>query len=68
MMRRSRHSRPLYRFERAITFYTTVGCPSIFLEEVPDAVFLGVDVESSLDEKKVLSLETSVQVRNGHNC
>ena len=39
-----------------------------FLQEFPDAVFLGVDVESPLDEKEVSSLETSVQVQNGPNC
>jgi hypothetical protein len=37
-----------------------------FLQEFPDAVFLGVDVESPLGEGEVSSLE-SVQVRNGHN-
>jgi hypothetical protein len=37
------------------------------LQEFPDAVFLGVDVESLLGEEEVSSLETIVPVRNGHN-
>jgi len=32
------------------------------LQEVPDAVFLEVDVESALDQVEVASLEISVQV------
>jgi hypothetical protein len=32
-----------------------------------DDVFLGVDVESLLDEEQVSLLETSVPVRKGHN-
>jgi hypothetical protein len=37
------------------------------LDEFPDAVFLGVDVESPLGEEEVSSLETRVPVRKGHN-
>jgi hypothetical protein len=37
------------------------------LQEFPDAVFLGVDVESLLDDVEVSSLETTVPVRKGHN-
>jgi hypothetical protein len=37
------------------------------LQEFPDAVFLGVDVESPLVEEEVSSLETIVPVRKGHN-
>jgi hypothetical protein len=37
------------------------------LQEFPDSVFLGVDVESLLCEEEVSSLETIVQVRKGHN-
>jgi hypothetical protein len=37
------------------------------LQEFLDAVFLGVDVESPLDEEEVSSLETRVPVRKGHN-
>jgi hypothetical protein len=37
------------------------------LQEFPDAVFLGVDVESLLDDAEVSSLETRVLVRKGHN-
>jgi len=33
----------------------------------PNAVLLGVDVESLLGEEEVSSLETGVPVRNGHN-
>jgi hypothetical protein len=38
-----------------------------FLHEFPDAVFLGVDVESILVEVKVSALETRLAVRKGHN-
>ena len=38
-----------------------------FLDEFPDAVFLGVDVESLLGEDEVSSFETIVAVRKGHN-
>jgi len=54
--RRSRRSRPEYRFEMAITFEPTVGSPSKFLQEFPEAVFLGVDVESLLGAAEVSSL------------
>ena len=37
------------------------------IEEFPDAVFLGVDVETLLVEAEVLSLQTRVQARKGHN-
>jgi hypothetical protein len=37
-----------------------------FLQEFPDTVFLGVDVESLLGDAEV-SLETKVPVREGHN-
>jgi len=37
------------------------------LQEFPDPVFLGVHVESLLDDAEVSSLETGVQVRKGHN-
>ena len=37
-----------------------------FLQEFPNAVFLGVDVESQLGEEEVSSLETIVPVRKGH--
>jgi hypothetical protein len=40
--------------------------PQIFFE-FPDAVFLGVDVESLLGDAGVSSLETKVSVREGHN-
>jgi hypothetical protein len=39
----------------------------MFLLEFPEAVFLGVHVESLLDEAEVSSLETRVPVRKGHN-
>jgi len=48
--RRSRRSRPEYRFERALTFDPTVGSPSKIIEVFQDVVFLGVDVESLLGE------------------
>jgi len=74
MRRRSLRSRPAYRFEKAVTFDTTVGSPSNFyrsflnfLQDFPDAVFLAVDVESLLDEAEVSALETSVPVRKGRN-
>jgi len=38
-----------------------------FLQEIPDAVSLKVDVESLLSEEEVSSLETRVPVRKGHN-
>jgi len=37
------------------------------LQEFPDAVFLGLDVESPLDQVDVASLEISVRVLKGHN-
>jgi len=37
------------------------------LQEYPDAVFLGVDVESLLGDAEVSSLETGVPVLKGHN-
>jgi hypothetical protein len=37
------------------------------LQEFPDAIFLGVDVESSLVQEEVASLEISLRVSNGHN-
>jgi hypothetical protein len=38
-----------------------------FVQEFPDAVFLGVYVDSLLDEAEVSSLQTRVSVRKGHN-
>jgi len=61
-VRRSRRSRPDYRFVRALTFDPTVGSPSKIIEEFQDAVFLGVDVESLIGEAEVSSLQTRVQV------
>jgi hypothetical protein len=60
--RRSRRSRPDYRFVRALTFDPTVGSPSKIIEEFQDAVFLGLDVESLIGEAEVSSLQTRVQV------
>jgi hypothetical protein len=37
-----------------------------FSQEFPDAVFLGVYVESLLGEEEVFSLETGVPVRKGY--
>jgi hypothetical protein len=37
------------------------------LKEFRDTVFLGVDVESPLDQVEVASLEISLRVSNGHN-
>jgi hypothetical protein len=37
------------------------------LQEFPDPVFRGVDVESLFDDAEVSSLETGVRVRKGHN-
>jgi len=65
--RMSRRARPEYQFGRAITFDPTVGSPSIIIEEFPDAVFLGVDVESLLGETDVSSRQTRVLVRKGPN-
>jgi len=72
--RRSLHSRPAYRFERAVTFDPTVGSPSNFyknflnfLQEFLEAVFLTVDVEVLLGEAEVSALESSVPVRKGRN-
>ena len=65
--RRSRRSRPDYRFEMAITFDPMVGSPSKIIEEFQDVVFLGVDVESLLGEAEVSSLQTRVPFRKGHN-
>ena len=67
MRRRSRRSRQEYRFERALTFDPTVGSPSKIVEEFSDAVFHGLDVESLLVEAEVLSFQTIVPVRKGHN-
>jgi len=38
-----------------------------FLQEIPEAVFLGVDVESLLGEAEVSALETRVPVRKGRH-
>jgi len=38
-----------------------------YLQEFPEAVFLGVHVELLLGELEVSSLETRVPVRKGHN-
>jgi hypothetical protein len=38
-----------------------------FLQEFPDAVFLGVDVQMLIDDAEVSSVETTVPVRKGHN-
>jgi hypothetical protein len=38
-----------------------------FLQEFPDAVFLGVDVESLLGDTEVSSLKARVPVRKGLN-
>ena len=38
-----------------------------FSQQFPEAVFLGVDVESQLDEEEVSSLQTRVPVRKGNN-
>jgi hypothetical protein len=38
--RRSRHARPEYRFERAITFDPTVGSPLIFYRSFRKLFFL----------------------------
>jgi len=67
VQRRSHRSRQAYWFERAKTFDPTVGSPSKFLHEFPDAVFRGVDVESLLGEAEVLSLQTRVPIPKGHN-
>ena len=38
-----------------------------FSQEFPDAVFLGVDVESLLGEAEVSALDNRVPVLKGHN-
>jgi hypothetical protein len=38
-----------------------------FLQELPDTIFLVVDVQSLLGEAEVSSLETRVPVRKGNN-
>jgi hypothetical protein len=38
-----------------------------FSQEFPEAVFLGIHVESQLGEEEVLSLQTRVPVRKGNN-
>jgi hypothetical protein len=63
--RRSRRSRPEYRFESAITFDPTVGSPSNFYKSFTDAIFVVVDKESLLREAEVSSLETRVPVSKG---
>jgi len=55
----SRRARPEFQFGRAITFDPTVGSPSIIIEEFPDAVFLGVDVESQLGEAGLVAPDQS---------
>jgi hypothetical protein len=37
------------------------------LQEFPDAVFLGVYMESLLGDAEVSSLETAVRIQKGHN-
>jgi hypothetical protein len=56
VMRRYRRPQPEYPFERAITFDPKI------LQEFPDAIFLGVDVESLLDDAEVSSPATRVPV------
>ena len=69
--RRSRRSRPEYRFERAITFDPTVDRHQIFTgvsgRRFPDAGFRVVDVESVVGEAEVSSLQTREPVRKGPN-
>jgi len=67
MSRRSRRSRPEYRFERAMTFDPTVVSPSNFYRSFRKLFFFGVHVESLLGEAEVSSLETRVPVQKGHN-
>ena len=52
------------RFETAITLIRPLITLKI-LDEFPDAVFLGVDVESLLGEGEVSSFETSIPVQQG---
>jgi hypothetical protein len=49
-----------------MTLDPTVDLPQVS-KEFPDAVFIGVDVESLLGEEEVSSLETRVPVRKSHN-
>jgi hypothetical protein len=62
--RRARRFKQECRFERAISFDPTFDIPQI-LKEFPDAVFLGVDVESLVGEAEGSSLQTRVPVRKG---
>jgi len=64
---RSRRSIPEFLFGTAITFDPTVGITLKILEEFPDAVYPGVDVESLIGEADVSLLETRVPIRKGHN-
>jgi hypothetical protein len=67
LRRRSRRSRPEYRFERAITFDSTVGSPSNFYWSFRKPFSFLVNVEMLLGESEVSSLGTIVPVRKGHN-
>jgi len=42
--------------QRAVTFDPTVGSPSTFLQEFPDAVFHALDVKLLLGEAEVSAL------------
>jgi len=67
MRRRSRRSRPEYRFERAITFDSTVESPSNFYWSFRKPFSYLVNMEMLLGESEVSSLGTIVPVRKGHN-
>jgi hypothetical protein len=53
-------------FRRGHNFLSDRWISIKFLQEFPDAVLLGVDVETRLDDAEVSSLETRVPVQKGH--
>jgi hypothetical protein len=54
-------------FRKGQNFGTDRWISLKFLQDFPDAVFLGVDVESLLGDAEESSLETGVPVPKGHN-
>jgi hypothetical protein len=52
---------------KGYNFWSDSWIATKFLQEFPDSVFLGIDVESLLGETVVSLLQTRVPVQKGHN-
>ena len=57
----------LLQFRKGHNFWSNRWINLKIIEELPDAVFIGVDVETPLGEAEVSSLQTRVPVRKGPN-